>query len=153
MPLGLRRSVPAPLDGLGHPSPALLSLLADALRAPIARPAATRPDLPIVSADILQPLVSRRTDVALVTHAVSLYDICVVSEEQIKKWADEADQGYDVEELKRRGRGRPGRGSEPMQVVAVRLTAEELQALDAVAVGKDMSRSEAIRAALAQFAA
>ena len=77
----------------------------------------------------------------------------MVGEEQINKWADEAEPGYDVEELKRWGRGRPGRGAEPMQVVAVRLTAEELQALDAVAVGKDMSRSEAIRAALAHFAA
>ena len=77
----------------------------------------------------------------------------MASEEQIKKWADEAQQGYDVEELKRRGRGRPGRGAEPMQVVAVRLTAEELEALDAVAAGRHMSRSEAIRAALARFAA
>jgi hypothetical protein len=83
----------------------------------------------------------------------SLYDIWVVSEEQIQKWADEAAAGYDVDELKRRGRGRPGRGAEPMQVVAVRLTAEELDALDAVAAQKNMSRSEAIRAALAHFAA
>ena len=82
----------------------------------------------------------------------SLYDLRVVSEEQIQKWADEAEQGYDVEELKRRGRGRPGRGAQPMQVVAVRLTSEELDALDAVAAQKDMSRSEAIRAALAHFA-
>lgn len=108
---------------------------------------------PIVSADILQPLVSRRTDAPLATHTVSSYDFCVVSQEQIMKWAEEAGQGYYVEELKRRGRGRPGRGAEPMQVVAVRLTAEELQALDAAAAGKDMSRSEAIRAALANFAA
>ena len=43
--------------------------------------------------------------------------------------------GYDVEEMKRRGRGRPGRGAEPMQVVAVRLTAEELAAVDAIAGG------------------
>ena len=107
----------------------------------------------IVPADILQLLVSRRTDVPLVTHAVALYDIRVVSEEQTEKWAEEAEQGYDVEEFKRRGRGRPGRGAEPMQVVAVRLTAEELQALDAAAAGKHMSRSEAIRAALAHFAA
>ena len=64
----------------------------------------------IVPADILQLLVSRRTDVPLVTHAVALYDIRVVSEEQIEKWAEEAEQGYDVEEFKRRGRGRPGRG-------------------------------------------
>ena len=83
----------------------------------------------------------------------SSYDIYVVSEEQIQKWADEAEAGYDVEELKRRGRGRPGRGAEPMQVVAVRLTAEELEALDAAASQHDMSRSEAIRAALARFAA
>lgn len=84
---------------------------------------------------------------------VSLYDIGMVSEDQIQEWADEAEAGYDVEELKRRGRGRPGRGAEPMQVVAVRLTAEELDALDAAAAKSDMSRSEAIRAALAHFAA
>ncbi len=69
------------------------------------------------------------------------------------KWADEAEQGYDVDELRRRAPGRPGRGAEPMQVVAVRLTAEELEALDAAAAGKQMSRSEAIRTALAHFAA
>ncbi|CAL8896038.1 hypothetical protein [Kocuria varians] len=49
-----------------------------------------------------------------------------VSEEMIEAWVAEAEAGYDVEERKRRGRGRPGRGAEPMQVVAVRLTAEEL---------------------------
>ena len=54
----------------------------------------------------------------------------MVSEEQFRTWAEEAEAGYDVEELKRRGRGRPGRGAEPMQVVAVRLTAQELAALD-----------------------
>ena len=40
-----------------------------------------------------------------------------------------------------------------MQVVAVRLTAEELAAVDAAATQNDMSRSEVIRAALAHFAA
>lgn len=77
----------------------------------------------------------------------------MVSEEQIRQWADEAEAGYDVEELKRRGRGRPGRGTEPMQVVAVRLTAEELAAIDVIAERKHISRSEAIRRALANFAA
>ncbi|WP_229735349.1 antitoxin, partial [Ornithinimicrobium tianjinense] len=48
-----------------------------------------------------------------------------VTDEQIQKWADQAEAGYDVEELKRRGRGRPGRGAEPMQVIAVRLTSAE----------------------------
>ena len=89
----------------------------------------------------------------LVSLSFSLYDICVVNAEQIQKWADEAEAGYDVEELKRRGRGRPGRGAEPMQVVAVRLTLEELDALDAAAAKSGMSRSEAIRVALAHFAA
>ena len=83
----------------------------------------------------------------------SLYDTWVVSEEQIQGWADEAEAGYDVDVLKRRGRGRPGRGAQPMQVVAVRLTTDELDALDAAAAKNDMSRSAAIRAALAHFAA
>jgi hypothetical protein len=77
----------------------------------------------------------------------------MVSDEQIQTWADEAEEGYDVDELKRRGRGRPGRGAEPMQVVAVRLTVEELAALDEAAANNHMSRSEAIRVALAHFAA
>lgn len=77
----------------------------------------------------------------------------MVTDKQIQKWADEAEAGYDVEQLKRRGRGRPGRGAEPMQVVAVRLTAEELAALDAAAEREHLSRSEIIRRALAKFAA
>jgi predicted transcriptional regulator len=86
--------------------------------------------------------------------AVFRYTISgVVSDEQIQDWADEAEAGHDVNALKRRGRGRPGRGAQPMQVVAVRMTAEELDALDAAAARNDMSRSEAIRAALAHFAA
>ncbi|NLJ53769.1 MAG: ribbon-helix-helix protein, CopG family [Intrasporangiaceae bacterium] len=76
-----------------------------------------------------------------------------VSEELVQQWADEAEAGYDVETLKRRGRGRPGRGAEPMQVVAVRLTAEEIAALDALAEREHLTRSEAIRRALANFAA
>ena len=77
----------------------------------------------------------------------------MVDEKQIQQWAVEAEAGYDVEEMKRRGRGRPGRGAEPMRVVAVRLTDEELAALDAIAERDHISRSEAIRRALASFAA
>ncbi|AXH97249.1 ribbon-helix-helix protein, CopG family [Ornithinimicrobium avium] len=76
-----------------------------------------------------------------------------VTDEQIQQWADEAEAGYDVEELKRRGRGRPGRGAEPTQVIAVRLTAEEIAALEAYAAREHLSRSEAIRRALAGYAA
>ena len=56
-----------------------------------------------------------------------------VTEEQIAAWAAEAEAGYDVDVLKKRGRGRPGRGAEPSQVVALRLTSEELAELDALA--------------------
>ncbi len=77
----------------------------------------------------------------------------MANDEQIQHWADEAEAGYDVDQFKRRSRGRPGRGAEPMQVVAVRLSAEELDALDAAAAKNSMSRSEAIRTALAHFAA
>lgn len=77
----------------------------------------------------------------------------MATDEQIQHWADEAEAGYDVDELNKRGRGRPGRGAEPMQVVAVRLTVAELASLDAAAAKTHMSRSEAIRAALADLGA
>ncbi|BDA65437.1 ribbon-helix-helix protein, CopG family [Actinomyces capricornis] len=77
----------------------------------------------------------------------------MVSEEQIAQWVAEAEAGYDVEEMKRRGRGRPGRGAQPMQVIAVRLTTEEIAALDAAADREQISRSEVIRRALTDFAA
>lgn len=76
-----------------------------------------------------------------------------VTESQIAAWAAEAEAGYDVEALKRRGRGRPGRGAEPAQVVALRLTAEELATLDARAAREHKSRSELIREAIAAYAA
>lgn len=72
-----------------------------------------------------------------------------VTEEQIAAWADEAEVGYDIAALKRRGRGRPGRGAEPSQVIALRLTADEISALDARAEREGKSRSEVIREALA----
>ncbi|WP_129658428.1 ribbon-helix-helix protein, CopG family [Rothia halotolerans] len=71
-----------------------------------------------------------------------------VTEEQIAGWADEAEAGYDVEALKKRGRGRPGRGAEPSQVIALRLTTDEIAALDARAEREGKTRSEVIREAL-----
>ncbi len=71
-----------------------------------------------------------------------------VTEEQIDSWVQEAEVGYDVEALKRRGRGRPGRGSEPSQVIALRLTAKEIADLDARAEREGKTRSEVIRDAL-----
>lgn len=72
-----------------------------------------------------------------------------ITDEQIASWAAEAEAGYDVELLKKRGRGRPGRGAEPSQVIALRLTSEEITALDARAAKLGKSRSEVIREALA----
>ncbi|MFN3867388.1 MAG: CopG family transcriptional regulator [Demequina sp.] len=76
-----------------------------------------------------------------------------VTEEQIAAWAHEAEAGYDVEVLKKRGRGRPGRGAEPSQVVALRLTADEIAVLDDRAQREGKSRSEVIRDALARSVA
>jgi len=76
-----------------------------------------------------------------------------VTEAQIAEWAAQAEAGYDVDELKARGRGRPGRGAEPSQVVALRLTPVELAAIDARAARESKTRSEAIRQALASYVA
>ena len=75
-----------------------------------------------------------------------------VTEEQIAAWADEAERGYDVAALKKRGRGRPGRGAMPTQVVALRLTTDELAAIDARAERERTTRSETIRDALTAYA-
>lgn len=71
-----------------------------------------------------------------------------VTEEQITAWAAEADAGYDTAALKKRGRGRPGRGAHPSQVVALRLTVQEMALLDERAEREGKSRSEIIRDAL-----
>ena len=70
------------------------------------------------------------------------------TEHQIDAWVSEAEAGYDVEALKKRGRGRPGRGAQPSQVIAVRLTAEELKIVDSNADELGISRSEFIRHAI-----
>lgn len=95
---------------------------------------------------------------ALIRTVFSLYDNCMneretingvpVTEEQIAAWAAEAEAGYDVAALKKRGRGRPGRGAEPSQVVALRLTLEEIAMIDERAEREGKSRSEIIREAL-----
>jgi len=71
-----------------------------------------------------------------------------VADEQIVAWAAEAESGYDVDALKKRGRGRPGRGAVASQVVALRLTEEELADIDARAARDGKTRSDVIREAL-----
>ncbi len=74
-----------------------------------------------------------------------------VIEEQVQTWADEAEAGYEVEQLRRRGRKPVGDG--PGRVVPVRLDDSLLAALDARAEHEHVIRSEAIRAALRAYVA
>lgn len=71
-----------------------------------------------------------------------------VTEDQIAAWVDEAERGYDVEMLRKRGRGRPGRAAQPSRVVAVRFTDDELAIIDAKAASQDKTRSELLREAV-----
>ncbi len=68
-----------------------------------------------------------------------------VTDEQISEWVEEAEKGFNVERLRKRGRGRPGRASKPSQVIAVRFTQEEIEKLDEMAAEQHLTRSELIR--------
>lgn len=74
-----------------------------------------------------------------------------VSEEKIQEWADEAERGYDVEQLRKRGRKPMGDG--PARVVPVRVDDTLLSALDQRAEHDHVSRSELIRAAIRAYVA
>ncbi len=69
-----------------------------------------------------------------------------VTGEQVQEWADEAEVGYPVEQLRKRGRQPLGDG--PSTVVPVRIDAALLDALGERAEAEQVSRSEAIRAAI-----
>ncbi len=69
-----------------------------------------------------------------------------VTEDQIQAWADEAETGYDVAALRRRGRPAVGHGRGTP--VPVRMDDTLLAALTARAEREHMTRSEAIRAAV-----
>lgn len=74
-----------------------------------------------------------------------------VTEQDIKDWADEAERGYDVDRLRRRGRKPLGDG--PAQVVPVRIDESLLAAVVERAERDHVSRSEAIRAAIRAYVA
>lgn len=69
-----------------------------------------------------------------------------VSADQISEWAKEAEAGYDVAALKKRGRPRLGSGI--AQIAAIRLDPELDDALTQRAEKEHMSRSEVVRQAL-----
>ena len=72
-----------------------------------------------------------------------------VTDEDIQTWADEAEDGYDVARLRRRGRKPMGDG--PAKVVPVRLDDDLLRTLDERADHDQVSRSEAIREAIRAY--
>ena len=74
-----------------------------------------------------------------------------VSDEMIQEWADEAERGYDVEVLKKRGRRPIGDGA--ARVVPVRMDDSLVAAVDQRAEEDGTSRSEIIRSAVRAFVA
>lgn len=74
-----------------------------------------------------------------------------VTDAQVQAWADEAEAGYDVDQLQKRW-GRPPRVDGPSQVVATRFSDAELAELMARAQREGMDRSAAIRAAVREWA-
>lgn len=73
-----------------------------------------------------------------------------VPEEQVDAWVAEAESGYDVNRLRKRGR--PPRAGDAAQVVPVRFTDEEMAALMQRADREHLNRSEAIRRAVEDWA-
>lgn len=74
-----------------------------------------------------------------------------VSDEMIQEWADEAERGYDVDVLKKRGRRPIGDGA--ARVVPVRMDDSLVAAVDQRAEKDGTSRSEIIRSAVRAFVA
>jgi len=75
-----------------------------------------------------------------------------ISDEMIEAMADEAERGYDVEEILRRSRGgRPPMGSAAASVESVRLDPELKRDLLLRAAEEHISVSEAIRRAIGQY--
>lgn len=74
-----------------------------------------------------------------------------ITDEQIQEWADEAEQGYNVAQLRKRGRKPKGDG--PARVVPIRLDDSLLAALDDRADKERVSRSDVIRAAIRAYVA
>ena len=74
-----------------------------------------------------------------------------VTDEMIQEWADEAERGYDVEVLKKRGRRPIGDGA--ARVVPVRMDDSLVAAVDQRAEKDGTSRSEVIRSAVRAFVA
>lgn len=73
-----------------------------------------------------------------------------VSDAQVQAWADEAEAGYDVDDLQKRW-GRPPRAKRASRVIPTRFSDEELAELMARAEREGLDRSAAIRAAVREW--
>jgi hypothetical protein len=74
-----------------------------------------------------------------------------ITDEMVDAMADEAEHGYDVEEIIRRRGGRPPIGSAASTVESVRLDPELKRDLLLHAAEEQISVSEAIRRAIGQY--
>ncbi|MGO1193183.1 MAG: CopG family ribbon-helix-helix protein [Nesterenkonia sp.] len=77
-----------------------------------------------------------------------------LTDELVDQLVDEAERGYDVDELeKKRGRGRPALGGGPSTVLPVRLDPELQSALKKKVEQTGQSRSDLVRKALREYLA
>lgn len=75
-----------------------------------------------------------------------------ITDDMVEAMADEAERGYDVDEVRRRRRGgRPPMGSAAASVESVRLDPELKRDLLLRAAEEHISVSEAIRRAIGQY--
>ncbi len=74
-----------------------------------------------------------------------------ITDEMVERMADEAERGYDVNEIRRRRGGRPPMGSAAASVESVRLDPELRRELLLRAAEEKISVSEAIRRAIGQY--
>jgi hypothetical protein len=75
-----------------------------------------------------------------------------ITDERVEKMADEAEQGYDVEDIqRRRAGGRPAMGSGPASVESVRLDPDLKKQLLLRASKDGVSVSEVIRQGLRSY--
>jgi len=74
-----------------------------------------------------------------------------ITDEMVEALADEAEAGYDVEEILRRRRGRPTMGSSAASAESVRLDPELKRDLILRAAQEHISVSEVIRQAVRQY--
>ena len=74
-----------------------------------------------------------------------------ITDADVGAMADEAEQGYDVDTLRRRRGGRPPLGSAAASVESVRLDPELKRALLVRAAQEHVSVSEVIRRAIGEY--